>query len=122
MPMHHVHEQARKTAQERGEEIADFGLPILDWRSAVCVIRFQSKIRNPKSKMSSLALPPRLALVVHLRRDVEGRLAAADAAIALAAEALLADFHVDGDVELPAGGDEGFHVLARRHPVDGRAE
>ena len=46
---------------------------------------------------ASLLLLPLLLLplVMDLRRDVEGGLAAADAAVALAAEPLLADLHVD---------------------------
>src|SRR5687767_7820319 len=81
-------------------------------------------VRHPPSSILNLLPLParRLALVMHLRRDVEGRFALAHAAVALATETLLADFHVDRRVEFAAGGDEGFHVLARAHAVDRGAE
>src|SRR4051794_17337215 len=59
---------------------------------------------------------------MYLGRDVERRLAAADSSIPLAAQALLADFHVDDAVEFPAARDQLADVLARRHAVHGRAE
>src|SRR5688500_14874826 len=63
-----------------------------------------------------------LDLVLDLGRDVEDRLAAADAAVALAAEALLLDLHVHRNVELAPGRLQVVDVFPRRHAVNGGAE
>src|SRR5256885_2228447 len=59
---------------------------------------------------------------MHLRRDVEGGLALADAAVALAFEALLEGFHVDRRVEFGGLLYELADIFAGGHAVDGRAE
>ena len=60
--------------------------------------------------------------MMNLGRHMKRRFAFADAAIVLAPEALLADFHVNGDVEFLAGLDLVTNILARRQAVDRGAE
>src|SRR3954469_12348953 len=80
---------------------------------------------NRKSKIkkrSISALPHRLLLVMHFRRDVEGRFAPPHSPVALALDALLKDFHVDDTVELALVRGERADVVAAGHAVDRGAE
>src|SRR5688572_9877066 len=81
------------------------------------------KVAHATWKGKSPALPLCLFQVMHLRRHVKRRFAAADALVALAGGGhLLGDVQVERDVELGLAGHQGCDVLAGFDLVDRRTE
>src|SRR6476620_1006295 len=124
MPMIHVQETPRKSAQKNGWAAVDVGsvewLSVVDTRRSVPAGGRMSRTDEPGLLAGAACT---LRLVMNLGGNVERRNALADALVALAdPTGLLEDVHVGDHVDLAPGRHHRFDILARLDAIHGGSE